>query len=327
MTLAIGINPGQDKDSNHDDEDDGGSDGDDNSSDENDPSVWYFICNNRNIHSPLAPPPLSPTWYPLPSLSPHSSPLPASTPLPAPTVNADTTLPPPAHSALTTSLTIPDPLPQLSLQTRVLTTHALKTAIPQLESSGRAPESSIQPSDLTKDLTMHTPESLAKSTAPRTALQGLPATVSPMSKSLIPLPLKPLHTVTSPEPGPELAVSVRGWRLRKAIVLSLNMCMCGVTITDSEINIGENIMKCQVPGCKTVLVCCVFPFYSSCTALSCAHTLSSFIKHVWTINLHPDLGCVIVVQVVLIVVIICSASVGGALIKMFMRNSLKNICM
>ena len=54
---------------------------------------------------------------------------------------------------------------------------------------------------------------------------------------------------------PELAVSTRGRRLRKANVLSLNMCMCSVTITDFEINTRINIMRCQVSGCETVCVC------------------------------------------------------------------------
>ncbi len=69
-----------------------------------------------------------------------------------------------------------------------------------------------------------------------TVLQAALLAVPP----LVPSPLSPLHTLPNLEP----AVSTQGQRLRKVNILSLNMCTCGVTITNSEINVGINLMKC-----------------------------------------------------------------------------------
>jgi hypothetical protein len=66
-------------------------------------------------------------------------------------------------------------------------------------------------------------------------------------------------------PGPQLVldgtvtefVGVRPRRTRKANVLNLNACICGITITDNEIQnneASETIMKCRVLGCETVWV-------------------------------------------------------------------------
>ena len=52
----------------------------------------------------------------------------------------------------------------------------------------------------------------------------------------------------------EGTISMQGRRVRKACILNLNACNCRVTITDEEIEEGEEIMKCQVPGCETVWV-------------------------------------------------------------------------
>ena len=51
---------------------------------------------------------------------------------------------------------------------------------------------------------------------------------------------------------------IRPRRTRKANILNLNACICGVTITDHEIQNGEGIMKCRVSGCETVWVSTVF---------------------------------------------------------------------
>ena len=48
--------------------------------------------------------------------------------------------------------------------------------------------------------------------------------------------------------------SIRPRRTRKANILNLNACICGVTITEHEIQNGEGIMKCRVLGCETVWV-------------------------------------------------------------------------
>ncbi|KAH9004151.1 hypothetical protein EDB86DRAFT_3208354 [Lactarius hatsudake] len=46
--------------------------------------------------------------------------------------------------------------------------------------------------------------------------------------------------------------TTRRHRIRKAHVLQLNACICGVTITDIEIQEGKGVMKCNAPGCETV---------------------------------------------------------------------------
>jgi hypothetical protein len=46
----------------------------------------------------------------------------------------------------------------------------------------------------------------------------------------------------------------RRFRIRKAQDLQLNVCVCGVTIADSEIQEGQKVMKCSTLGCETVWV-------------------------------------------------------------------------
>lgn len=60
-------------------------------------------------------------------------------------------------------------------------------------------------------------------------------------------------TLPGPQPSHE-AVGVRSHRTRKANVLSLNACICGLTITDREIKDSKAVMKCRVPGYETVWV-------------------------------------------------------------------------
>jgi hypothetical protein len=57
----------------------------------------------------------------------------------------------------------------------------------------------------------------------------------------------------APQPSHE-AIAMRSHQTRKANVLSLNACICGVTITNLEIQDNKAVMKCQVPGCETVWV-------------------------------------------------------------------------
>ncbi|KAH9981882.1 hypothetical protein BJV77DRAFT_967099 [Russula vinacea] len=58
-------------------------------------------------------------------------------------------------------------------------------------------------------------------------------------------------TLPGPQPSHE-AVGVRSHQTRKANVLSLNTCICGLTITDREIKDSKAVMKCRVPGYETV---------------------------------------------------------------------------
>ena len=48
--------------------------------------------------------------------------------------------------------------------------------------------------------------------------------------------------------------NIRPRRTRKVNILNLNACICGVTITEHEIQNSEAIMKCWVLGCETVWV-------------------------------------------------------------------------
>lgn len=65
-------------------------------------------------------------------------------------------------------------------------------------------------------------------------------------------------------------------RIRKAHLLHLNACDCGVTITDADIQQGDNVMKCRVPGCETVWVRCLL---SSLKSLApCSTLVSHFIS-------------------------------------------------
>jgi hypothetical protein len=42
---------------------------------------------------------------------------------------------------------------------------------------------------------------------------------------------------------------------RKANVIDLNAYICGITISDEEVEENKNVMRCRVPGCETVWVC------------------------------------------------------------------------
>jgi hypothetical protein len=212
---------------------------------------------------------------------------------PTPTVHADSTPPPSAHPAPTTPGPLPHPLLQapvdvfpLELTTSTVPpesntplpesiTHTLKSTLPlpesivqPLETIALPSDSSAQPPESTallgvpplvplpSDLSTKPPESTALPGVP--PLAPLPSDLSaqPPESTALPgvSPLVPQSPLRLHAALPEHAVSTRGRRLRKANVLSLNMCTCGVTITDSEINAGTNIMKCRVLGCETVWV-------------------------------------------------------------------------
>ena len=148
-----------------------------------------------------------------------------------PSVITEPSLPPPAHCAPTAPEPQPQPVPRV-LELGLEST----TGIPSPKSSMPALDSSTWP------LNMQPHEQAPKVTALEALLQLTAASLGPA------VPPSTLHTSL------EQPVSSRGRRLRKANVLSLNMCTCGVTITDSEINTRTDIMRCRVLGCKTVWV-------------------------------------------------------------------------
>jgi hypothetical protein len=106
-------------------------------------------------------------------------------------------------------------------------------------------------------------------------------------------------------------LSTWGRRVRKANVLSLNTCNCGITITEAEMNTGTNVMRCQVPGCETVWVCNALSLSSGLSAvLLCTYytTCFSTINRAWIMILHLKTGHVRAVQVVSTAAVVCSFS-------------------
>ncbi|KAH9011144.1 hypothetical protein EDB85DRAFT_1901323 [Lactarius pseudohatsudake] len=75
-----------------------------------------------------------------------------------------------------------------------------------------------------------------------------------------PPPPVPFAGTSTPQGGPSGSalggtVGTRQHRVRKAYVLQLNTCTCGITITDLEIQESKNVMKCHAPGCETIWAC------------------------------------------------------------------------
>ena len=222
--------------------------------------------------------------------------MPSQSSQPTPTRTLHTDYTPPTSSRLAS--TTPQPLDRPSLQASI-------------GIHSQSPESNVPPPNPTPESTMPRDAHTPKTTVPLPEPIGQPVelTMLPSDSSAVqsePPELTaqlaihppPLHPHASPEPCPEPPVSTRGRRLRKANVLSLNMCTCGVTITDFEIEAGTNIMRCRVPGCETVWVC---P-YLSCGSSLHSHTHSS-IKRVWTMNSCPKAGPVIAAQLGIVVVV------------------------
>ena len=186
-------------------------------------------------------------------------------PIPTRTLHTDSTPPLSSRPASTT----PQPLDRPSLQASI-------------GIHSQSPESNVPPPNPPPESTMPRDTNTPKTTVPipEPIVQPVELTTLPSDSSAVhseppeltaqpAIPPPPLHPHASPEPCPEPSVSTRGRRLRKANVLSLNMCTCGVTITDSEIEAGTNIMMCRVPGCETVWV---RPYLS--VVLPCTHTLT-----------------------------------------------------
>jgi hypothetical protein len=47
----------------------------------------------------------------------------------------------------------------------------------------------------------------------------------------------------------------RSRRIRKSRVINLRACICGIDVSEADIQAGEKVMQCKVPGCETVWVC------------------------------------------------------------------------
>ena len=48
--------------------------------------------------------------------------------------------------------------------------------------------------------------------------------------------------------------NLKGRRIRKTRVIDLKGCECGLEVSQAEIDAGESVMMCKVPGCETVWV-------------------------------------------------------------------------
>jgi hypothetical protein len=208
----------------------------------------YLFCNNSPLiplHGVLAPLPLSsvPSRFPTPSIhDAATSPLPCSTsppshhPSPPTDLNAGpdechNSNPEPFSELTALAQAQPKPRPLYSV-----TRPSESAAQPLMQSPGSLPPPQAGSANGSMSLTM----SLTKSTSPKTSW---------------PLPLP--HTspqVLNSQPSAlpdqlqdqvqDQVVSTRGRRIRKANILSLNMCNCGVTITEPKIKAGTDVMRC-----------------------------------------------------------------------------------
>lgn len=49
--------------------------------------------------------------------------------------------------------------------------------------------------------------------------------------------------------------SGRSRQIQKACTINLKACMCSIDISEAEIEVGEKVLQCKVPGCETGWVC------------------------------------------------------------------------
>jgi hypothetical protein len=78
----------------------------------------------------------------------------------------------------------------------------------------------------------------------------------------------PLEYLT-PQIEPTLDSDSRARRVRKTRTFDLHACICGVGVTEVEIEAGDSVMKCKVHGCETVWVRHVVELCSSHYSLAC----------------------------------------------------------
>lgn len=82
-------------------------------------------------------------------------------------------------------------------------------------------------------------------------------------------------------------VNARARRVRKAQVVNLKACECGRHISQGEIDAGNLVMKCNMPGCEFVWVS---PFTTTLHSVDFIHdhivlATNSSIRNVWTTTL------------------------------------------
>jgi hypothetical protein len=217
----------------------------------------HLLINPDNLTSP---PPSStvPSRYPTPTLYPTATPAtPPSYADPIPHSDAFLSTPPDLNAGcLKSTISPPEPSPELTAW----------PPRPITQPPEQVPESTVWPLSRPRDSTTEPFESTAPLTKPTTSQDVPPVSLLPLSQSstrMLPSAGPSALPQALPDPVVLAAVSTRGRRLRKANVLSLNMCTCGITITESEINAGTDVMRCRVPGCETVWVCSFLVWCSS----------------------------------------------------------------
>jgi hypothetical protein len=54
---------------------------------------------------------------------------------------------------------------------------------------------------------------------------------------------------------PDLADGSRARRVRKSCAINLKACMCGIDVSEVEIQAGDRVVQCKVQGCEMGWVC------------------------------------------------------------------------
>ena len=131
----------------------------------------------------------------------------------------------------------------------------------------------------------------------------------------------PSHSFTStPQQTPQAnlnptVIRMQRQQIQKVLDLQLNVCTCGVTIMDVEIQEGKSVMQCHVPGCETVWVSAYFtPLFAP--NVSNQITLLSFIRNAWNMSQHRESGLATAVKQALHTVAMHSSSIGVLLLNM-----------
>lgn len=146
--------------------------------------------------------------------------------------------------------------PDMAATSRIASSPVPQAASPEPRGASHATAlptaaTTITPPPSSPDARGAAPEGLLEGPSDESTWTSLP------SPPLVPPRVPQATADPGPQPNEGMALGVahtRTRRIRKAHVLHLNACDCGVTITDAEIQQGKTVMKCRVLGCETVWV-------------------------------------------------------------------------
>jgi hypothetical protein len=96
----------------------------------------------------------------------------------------------------------------------------------------------------------HEPSPLHCATPTRASEEARPTQNQPMNQATHAGPEIWASTSITPQDGS------RSRRIRRTRIFNLNACECGYEISSLEIENGDTVMQCKVPGCETVWVSC-----------------------------------------------------------------------